>query len=286
MICSYLDCSRQGYYKHLKTADMRQQLEERVVTEVRKIRQSQPRAGGLKLKRMLSENSDLRLRIGRDHLFTLLRERHLLVRTRRKYKGCTDFRHKLPIYPNLLEHISITGINQVWVSDITYLRTYGGFVYLYLITDYYSRKILGYHVSHDLKAESAVTALRKAFRKVPSPVGLIHHSDHGIQYCSEAYQSLLQEYQVSPSMTGKSRCYDNAVAGRVNGILKDEFGLGRTMSDIKTAVEAVRDAVSIYNRERLHRSLNYRTPEHVYRTWKPAEATQQQSVLQGVASAQ
>jgi len=285
MICGIFECTRQGYHKYLGRCIRKQEHEDRVIAQVLKYRRSQPKAGVRKLKKMLSDDPSLSLRIGRDRLFALLRERNMLVRNRRKYKACTDYRHKYRIYPNLLPELEVSRINQVWVSDITYIRTYPGFVYLYLVTDYFSRKIVGYHISGNLKTESAVKALRKAIGTKPAAEGLIHHSDHGVQYCSDEYQSLLKHNEIRPSMTGRNRCYDNAVAERINGILKDEFGLNRMLPDITVAREVAGDAVRIYNRERLHQSLNYQTPEAVYNSCLAAEATRQQSVLRVGASA-
>jgi putative transposase len=236
------------------------------------------------LQEML-RTSEEPLQIGRDHLNDLLRSYHMLVKCKRRYKACTDFRHRLRIYPNLLGNLSVTGINQVLVTDITYIRTYQGFAYLYLVTDYYSRKILGYHVSDNLKVGSAITALKHAVCRIPSTEGLIHHSDHGIQYCSDEYQSLLQSKGMIPSMTGRNRCFDNAVAERVNGILKHELGMDMMFTDLIVAGQAAKDAVRIYNQERLHLSLNYRTPASVYDRMMTAEATKQQTVLQVGASA-
>jgi transposase InsO family protein len=283
MICELLYHTRQGYFKHLKALPAKQLHDEIAVSKVITIRQTQTKTGGRKLKIMMFNDDGFV--IGRDHLFDLLREKGLLIKVKHSFKSCTDYKHKLPIFFNLLTDLPITKINQVFVSDITYLRTYNGFVYLYLITDYCSRRIVGYYVSSDLKTESAMKALRRVKSIVPSTNMAIHHSDHGIQYCSVKYQALLAEFKMVPSMTGKNHCYDNAVAERINGILKNEYGLKRMFPDIKVAREAVADAIRIYNEERLHTSLSFKTPASVYELGILAEATQQQSELQVGASA-
>jgi putative transposase len=284
VICSFFGIKRQGYYKRQKAQVQKQALEEAVLSKVKEIRQNQPKSGVRKLQDMM-RRSEEPLQIGRDHLNDLLRSYHMLVKCKRRYKACTDFRHRFRIYPNLLENLRVTSINQVLVTDITYIRTYKGFAYLYLITDYYSRKILGHYVSDNLKVESAITALKHAVYRLPFTKGLIHHSDHGIQYCSDEYQSLLQSKGMIPSMTGKNRCFDNAVAERVNGILKNELGMNMMFPDLSIARQAAKDAVRIYNQERLHLSLNYSTPASVYARMMSAEATKQQTVLQVGASA-
>jgi putative transposase len=285
MICSYYHRSRQGYDKHLKAFPRKLMLEEVVISTVIEIRKTQPEVGIRKLHTALSDMHDPWLVFGRDHLFDVCRERNMLSKVKPKYKSCTDYKHKLKIHENLLENLIINKINQVFVSDITYLRTYKGFVYLYLISDYHSRTIVGSYVSNDLKTESAIIALKRLKGKVSSTKGAIHHSDHGVQYCSVQYQTALEKYEMKTSMTGSRHCYDNAVAERINGILKQEFGMKRVFSDIKIAREAAADAIRIYNEERLHVSLGYRTPGSVYEQAILAEATQQQSELQVGASA-
>jgi putative transposase len=285
VICGIFGISRQNYYKRAKSDLQRRELEEAALHRVREIRQNQPKSGTRKLWDMLAHKDSVCISIGRDHLHMLLRENRMLVKTSRSYKGGTNYRHRYRIYPNLLTGLSVTGILQVLVTDITYIRTWQGFAYLYLVTDYYSRRIVGHYVSDNLKSESAVTALKLALKRIPVTEGMIHHSDHGIQYCCDVYQSLLREKGILPSMTGRNRCYDNAIAERVNGILKNELGMNMMFPDYKTARQSARDAVRIYNEERLHVSLKYRTPSDVYEEMILAEATKQQSVLQVGASA-
>lgn len=265
MICSVYGRTRQGYYKHQRQADEKWRRQQIVLKSVRKIRNRQKKAGVRKIQKMLVNMIDPDLVPGRDKLYELLRNNGLLVKSKRKRINTTDFDHDMPIYPNLLEGFTPTGINQAWVVDITYLNTCRGFVYLFLVTDLHSRKIISHVVADNLKAENACLALNKALKTVSDPSGIIHHSDHGSQYCSKAYQKILNTNNLKCSMTGPNRCYDNAVAERINGILKQEFGLGKTFINIKIAIEAAMDAIYIYNTERLHVSLGYKTPESVYR---------------------
>lgn len=276
MICSYFDRTRQGYLQRQAETPKRLEFEAAVFWKVIEIRRDQPKAGVRKLCKHLRD--DYQLKIGRDHLLELLRERNMLVKKVRRYKSGTNYKHPYMVYPNLLPQTVLTRINQVLVSDITYLKTLTGTIYLYLVTDYFSRKILGYFVSDNLKAASAVTALHYAIDRIPETKGIIHHSDHGIQYCSDEYQMFLQKRSMIPSMTGKNRCYDNAVAERVNGILKNELGMNKTFVNLGVARQAVKDAVRIYNQQRLHLSLNYRTPGNVYDSFH-SEATMQQTDL-------
>jgi len=241
-----------------------QERDELVIAKVREIRQTMPNIGTRKLLYELHTLGDKRFKIGRDYLFNLLWRRSMLVKRKRRFIVTSLSRHTLKIYPNLLPDITIARPNQVWVSDITYLRIRKGFVFLSLITDYYSRKVMGYHVSENLSSEGVCLAFERAKSKLKSMEGLIHHSDHGIQYCSSRYTQMLKQHKIQISMTGDNHCYDNAVAERVNGILKQEFGLGMMMGNLKLAREAVTDAVNIYNHRRPHLSLNYRTPEDVY----------------------
>lgn len=264
MICSTLGYSRQAFYKHKQIEELELARNERILDFVAMVRKEQPRAGGRKLLRMLSNLNDPDLVIGRDKFFGLLEAHNLLIS--RKKRGIRtsvpDFDR--PIFPNLLDGYVSSRINQAWVVDITYLNTCKGFAYLFLLSDLHSRKILGYTLAEDMKADNACLVLQKALQTVSDPSQIIHHSDHGSQYSSKAYQKILNDNKLSCSMTGPNRCYDNAVAERINGILKQEFGLGMTFPDIRIAREAVTDAIMIYNAKRLHVSLGYQTPDSVY----------------------
>ncbi len=229
--------------------------------EVKAIRCRQPRVGTRKLHRMVNERlKPDGIEIGRDRLFELLRANNLLVRRRRHPKQTTWAGHRLRKYGNLIRDLELNRPNQVYVADITYLQTLEGFCYLALITDAYSRKIVGYDVSRNLCFEGSVRALEMALAQLSGPIQLIHHSDRGIQYCSHAYVELLTKHGIQISMTEALHVYENAKAERVNGILKSEFLLGECLASIAIAEKMVKDAIEIYNNERLHLSLNYQTP--------------------------
>ena len=201
---------------------------------------------------------------GRDKFFDLLRKHDLLIKRKRKYAVTTNSNHPFYKYRNELKDVMVTSANQVWVSDITYLKTAKGFVYLSLITDVYSRKIVGWHVDKSLGVEGTLQALHKALRQCRDTKGIIHHSDRGIQYCCYAYTDLLHRKGIKISMGAAGNCYDNAIAERVNGILKDEYLLDSEFTDIKQAEIATNQAIFLYNHKRPHWSLNLQKPAIVY----------------------
>jgi transposase InsO family protein len=260
-LCQFFDRARQTYHKLVQRSAQLDLWDQRIIDEVQQIRRHQPRVGTRKLHRMLNERlKDEGIEVGRDRLFELLRSRNLLIRRRRNARQTTDSRHRLNKYRNLIRDLDITRPNQVYVSDITYLETLEGFCYLALITDAYSRKIVGYDVSRSLSLEGSLRALQMALAALSGPLQLIHHSDRGLQYCSHAYVQLLTKNGVQVSMTEERHVYENAKAERVNGILKTEFLLGETLNSFEVAQQLVKGAIKIYNEERLHLSLNYQTP--------------------------
>ena len=234
---------------------------------VQQIRMRMPRLGTRKLYHLLQEQLE-HLQVGRDKLFAILRDRDLLVRPRKSYHKTTKSYHWMKKHQNLVAGLRLERPEQVWVSDITYIPTSKGHNYLSLVTDAYSKKIMGYHLAEDLRAEGPVEALRMAIGKKQYGYRLIHHSDRGLQYCSEEYQHLLTKAQIQPSMTEKYDPYQNAVAERVNGILKDEFDLERGFAHHLEAVKVIAESVGIYNRQRPHLSCHYLTPEQMHRQSK------------------
>ena len=188
----------------------------------------------------------------------------MLIRRKKYSTRTTQSHHRFYKYNNLIKNIEINRINQVWVSDITYIRTINGFCYLALITDAFSRKIVGYDISDSLELSGCLRTLQKALSKAGKLNGLIHHSDRGIQYCSNQYINQLKKNSIQISMTEENHCYENAVAERVNGILKDEFFFDQTFFDLIHAKRATKNAIKLYNKKRLHLSLNYKTPNMVY----------------------
>jgi putative transposase len=205
------------------------------------------------------------LTVGRDTLFNVLRKHQMLTLRRKTSARTTNSYHRFYKYNNSIKNIEITRPNQVWASDITYIRTVKGFCYLALITDMYSRKIVGYDISDSLELKGCVRALNKAIYQAKDIKGLIHHSDRGIQYCSNVYTQILKRKKIDISMTEENHCYENAMVERVNGILKDEFYLDQTFDNKSHAKRAAKNAINLYNEIRLHLSLDYKTPNMVYK---------------------
>lgn len=249
-----------------------------MLVEVRAVRTKLPRLGTRKLLHKIAP----RLRgqgvaCGRDALLTLLRRCQLLVARKRSFTKTTDSHHRFRKHPNLVKEApKPTAPNQLYVSDITYLPTRQGTVYLSLVTDAFSRKIVGAHVHSSLQTTGCLAALAQAVRQAGAvATGCIHHSDRGSQYCSDAYQLALQAAQLRCSMTDGYDCYQNALAERVNGILKDEF-LFILPDDLAQARLLVQQAVHLYNEERPHLSLHYLTPNQVHQQAKtPAGKSEQ-----------
>jgi transposase InsO family protein len=237
-----------------------------VLDLVFEIRRKMPRLGGKKLYHLLRSDLQKVGKIGRDKFFAILRKHGLLVERKRSFTRTTHSFHRFYKYNNLLKDSTITAPNQCYVADITYIRTEGNFVYLFLLTDYFSRKIVGWSLSKSLSIEGGLLALKMAFKQRGKPdFSLIHHSDRGIQYCSNAYVDLLKKQDSLISMTEENHCYENSLAERVNGILKDEFYLGSTFKNFEQAQKAVSEAVETYNEYRPHWSLGLKTPAEVHK---------------------
>ncbi len=239
--------------------------EDLIIRLVQQIRRYQPRIGGKKLYKLLKEDlAKQGVSVGRDKFFGILGKKGLLVKRRKKYVRTTESWHRFHKYKNKLKEQLLTGPDQAYVSDITYLRTQQGFVYLFLQTDAYSRKITGWSLSDSLGIEGAIKALKMTLGQCQNPAGVIHHSDRGIQYCCKQYVELLKGNKMQISMTEQNHCYENAQAERVNGILKEEFLLDATFADKSSALKAVRQAITTYNNRRPHWSLKLCTPQQVH----------------------
>jgi putative transposase len=269
MACRFMGISRQAYYKRVACERRRKEQHASVVSMVREERRNQPRIGTRKLHHMLHEPLQRQgIEIGRDAMFDVLRSASLLVRPLRAYHKTTNSRHFYRRHPNLLNdgaaQVVPTGCEQVWVADITYLRTREQMVYVSLITDAYSRKITGWHVHDGMSTEEVSQAFRMALRHRQTSQPLVHHSDRGIQYCSTEYQRIHARHGTTCSMTDGYDCYQNALAERVNGILKMEYLL-QTPADLKQAKRMVSESVRLYNEERPHLSLEYETPDAMHR---------------------
>lgn len=234
-----------------------------MLAQVDALRQVQPRVGTRKLHDALTTAD---VRVGRDHLFALLRTTGRLVPRKRRATQTTYSHHTYAVAPNRLKTMTVAGPRQVVVSDITYLRLdRGAFAYLFLVTDLYARYIVGWHLSRDLSHHAALRALAMAQQTLGPCTGIVHHSDRGSQYCCHDYLQQLAALRMLPSMTDAAHCYQNAVAERVNGILKDEFDLDAVFPSFIAAHHAVTHAVHIYNTVRTHWSLKLQTPHAVFR---------------------
>jgi putative transposase len=259
--------SRQNYYA-ARRLRLRRQIDEKMVIElVLQERRLQPRLGGRKLLHLLQADfSEAGVNIGRDRFFELLAECDLLVLPKLGMPRTTNSHQSLPVFANLLSGKTLNAPNEAWVSDFTYIRTDEGFLYAALITDAYSRKIVGAHIGDSLEAEGCLTALEQALRMLPAGKKPIHHSDRGCQYCCHEYVERLQARGLPISMTQVMHCYENAKAERVNGILKQEYELDRRFRTKLQARKAFEQAVWLYNHRRPHLRLNFRFPADVHET--------------------
>lgn len=256
-LCRLLGYSSQAYYQYNRQTEKRTFRQEEFIQQVLAHRRLQPRLGARKLLELMQPE------MGRDAFFELLKENGLLVR-RKRYRVRTTFScHRFRKYPNLVNNLVPERANQLWVSDITYIRVGQDFAYLSLVTDAYSRKIIGFCLSHDLSTDSCLNALRMALATRLTDQPLIHHSDRGTQYCSQAYTNLLNKKGIAISMTQSGNPRDNAIAERVNGILKMEL-LMESYDNINIAYKSVKQAISIYNTLRPHSSLDMLTPEKAH----------------------
>jgi transposase InsO family protein len=264
-LCKYVDMTRQNYYAARRLRKRREVDEEMIVKLVKRERQIQPRLGGRKLLHLLSPEMEQEgIIIGRDRFFEVLAKNNLLVVPKRKKPRTTNSRHSLPVFCNLLQGNKFKSPNEVWVSDLTYIRTDEGFLYAALITDLVSCKIVGAHIGDSLEAEGCLAALDQALSELPEGKHPIHHSDRGCQYCCHAYVERLQKHGLPISMTEIMHCYENSKAERVNGILKDEYAMDSTFRTKDQARKAFEQAIWLYNHRRPHMTLKMRFPVKVH----------------------
>lgn len=287
-LCHLLGISRQAYYQHIWNWQERTTREEVLINRILEIRKKQPAIGGRKLYVLLQDEIKQHgLCMGRDAFFQMLSAYNLLVKKRIKRKVITTMsRHRFHKYTNLIRHRNIWYPNEVWVADITYIHKRSGFYYLSLITDEYSRKIIGYCLSESLHMCHTFTALKMALNhlKLHSERELVHHSDRGVQYCSNEYVKLLEEHHILISMTENGDPLENAVAERVNGILKTEFlAYIHLPEKLIKAQKVIDEIIYTYNHYRPHMSLEWKTPASIYesaggeliRQWHSYQAGQQ-----------
>ena len=267
ILCGWFGISRQAYYQNNWECISTTIEEELIIQQVRNIRTNHRRIGTRKLYEMLNPFMlEHNIKMGRDALFNLLSDNHLLVRKRKRSVRTTNSYHWLRKYPNLIRDYTPKAINQLWVSDITYWKINQDHVYISFITDAYSHKIVGYHVGETLEAIESIQALKMALSSLGEVdySQLIHHSDRGLQYCSAAYVKLLQDYSINISMTENGDPLENAMAERINGIIKDEYLDTYQVNTINDAKELLQFVVDLYNNERPHMSIGYLTPDHIH----------------------
>jgi putative transposase len=252
--------SRQVYYRAIKQKEKSLEKAEGVVKMVNTIRERMPRIGTRKLYNKLYEKLK-EIKVGRDKMFKILSANHLLIKPKRSYRKTTFTHHRFKKHKDLVSDLKLERPEQVWVSDITYIGARNKELYLALVTDAYSKKIVGYNLSKSLNASGSVKALQMGIkdRKYKTDT-LIHHSDKGIQYCCEEYQKKLKNNKILCSMTQNYDPYSNAIAERVNGILKQEFLLEEVDQPFEIMQKIIKQSVEIYNSERPHYSCNYLTP--------------------------
>lgn len=261
-LCRLSGLSRQAYYRGRRQRQRKGRAAAQVLAAVHTERRVQPRIGTRKLQDRLRQAG---LAVGRDYLFALLGENELLVAPKKRKVRTTYFDQALPVYRNLLYEWTPTQPHQLWVADITFIDTDEGFVYLSLITDRVSRRIVGWNAADNGEAAECIKALRMALRDLPAGCRPIHHSDRGSQYCCHAYIAALSAHGLRPSMTERNHCYENAHAERVNGILKGEFNLDHKFRGRAQARHAIKQAIATYNSRRPHLALGMRTPDEVHR---------------------
>ncbi len=243
--------------------------EQLILQQIDLIRKYQPRCGGRKLFIMLQPFlKQHQIQMGRDNFFALLKTNKLLIRKTKRNIYTTNSKHHFYRYPNMVKDFTPLKAHELWVADITYIPLKNRFAYLFLITDAYSRKIVGFHISDDMKVSSATLALKKALAQKPPETIVIHHSDRGIQYCSTAYVELLHQHHAHISMTQNGDPYENAIAERVNGILKTEL-ISTYYDNIDNAAIHITRCITIYNYRRRHSSLNWQIPDDVHRQQGP-----------------
>lgn len=276
LLCRLFGKTRHAYYDALWRRSQSSIKEDVILQEVVSIRQQLPRLGTRKLHFLLQDRLKTHgMAIGRDHLFDFLSEHKLLIRQRKRRAITTNSRHWMKKYSNLIKDLDIVRPEQVWVSDITYIRMAHHWGYLSLITDAYSRKIMGYSFRTDLTAQGCTDALQMALDNRIYDRSLVHHSDRGSQYCSHQYVSLLLKNNMAISMTENGDPYENAIAERVNGIMKTEFNLHSSTLGFENTNEHIAKSINNYNGTRPHASCDYMTPNqahlktnHINKRWK------------------
>jgi putative transposase len=267
-----LGYSRQYVYKQPQDAAKLLVKQVAVKKLVDRERKQLPRIGTRKIHYLIGEDLKRQaIKCGRDKLFSLMRYYGLQIKPRRRYIQTTMSKHWLRKWPNIITEKIVQHPDEVWVSDITYIKTQQGNCYLNMITDAYSRKIMGYAVDDTMETESMITALKMATNQRQYPhIPTIHHSDRGMQYCSKEYELLTRKNNIRLSMTENGDPYENALAERMNRTIKEEFGMDKTIKSKEQVIQLVKESIFLYNNKRPHLALKMRTPEQVYKTKIPA----------------
>jgi transposase InsO family protein len=265
-LCAWFGLTRQAYYQSKNRVEKDLIEQEILLDKIGDIRKDHKRLGGrklfFKLETFMDEHN---IKMGRDAFFDLLRDNKLLIKQRKRHHVTTNSNHWMKKYPHLIKDIEPIGPNHVWVSDITYWKTKGGHYYISFITDAYSRKIVGYHVADTMEAIESATALKMAIKTLKiSAKGLIHHSDRGSQYCSSIYVNILKKEGIKISMTENGDPLENAIAERINGIIKGEYLFDYLIKTLLNAKEVLKSVVKLYNEDRPHSSIGNAVPSKVH----------------------
>lgn len=274
-LCGWFGVTRQAYYKNNWEGVTITLEEELIIQQVKAIRKNHRVMGGRKLYDLLRPFiAEHQIKLGRDALFKILSANGLLVRKRKSRVRTTNSYHWMRMYPNIIKGVVPTAPNQLWVSDITYWKIRNNqHLYISFITDAYSHQIVGYHVAETLATIETIKALNMALStlKNTTELNLIHHSDRGLQYCSNTYVSLLKKRNIQISMTESGDPLDNAIAERINGIIKEEYLLNHVVKNLKQAKQLLKSVINLYNNERPHMSIGNLTPNTIHYSQNPIE---------------
>lgn len=262
--CELFGVNRQVYYRRTQSVKRRKSRAVKVIELVESIRIQMPKIGTRKLYFLLEEELK-QLHVGRDMLFRILKANHMLIQPKRRYHVTTNSYHRFKKHKNLIENVVPERPEQIWVSDITYVGNRENPMYLALVTDAYSKQIMGHDLSNSLDVSGSIRALKMAVKKRKYKNNVVtHHSDRGLQYCSNEYQNLLQRSKINCSMTESYDPYANAVAERINGILKGEFIGYKNKCSLQTMEKLIKNSINIYNEQRPHFSCFYKTPRQMH----------------------
>lgn len=268
LFCRLFGVTPQAFYQHSWRKETISIEADFILKQIKNIRQRHPALGGRKLFELLHPfRLEHGIKMGRDALFDLLEQHQLLIKRRKRVIATTQSYHRFLKYPNIIRDIELTHVNQLWVSDLTYYKINDKPVYISFIMDGYSKKILGYQLAQNMEAIHTQKALKMALKNNPVPLHhtLIHHSDRGTQYCCDEYIKILNKHHIQISMTENGDPLENAIAERLNGIIKEEYLEHYQFKNIQELRYKLDQAVNYYNTERPHLSCSMKTPDHVHK---------------------